>query len=420
MKRLPLLLLLTLSVASSLHAQPTAIRAGHLIDVEQGVALPNQVILIEDGMITALGEDVDIPNDARVIDLSASIVLPGLIDAHTHMALTTVPARDYGRYYFTTLLEPTAYRAIQGVTNARSMLESGFTTIRDVGNSGNYADTDLRRAIEEGWIPGPTMLNAGRSIAPYGGQFRLQPEKQNLAEPEYFFADTIDELRKAVRQNIHYGATVIKLVVDNQPYIYSEEDIRAAVEEAARVGLKVAAHAYNDESTTNAILGGVASIEHGSYLSNETLALMKERGVYLVGTDFPESYSPRRYADRIDRLKRAYAIGTPIAFGTDVTYYREGGTRGSLTLEFLKSFIEAGIPPVDILRMMTTNAAKCLGVDHERGTIAVGKMADLIAVDEDPLADILALEKVHFVMKEGIVYKQANRFMWETPTKIGR
>jgi len=420
MKRLMLLPLLTLFLVSALHAQPTAIRAGRLVDVERGVSLPNQIILIEDGEITALGDDVDIPDDARVIDLSASVVLPGLFDAHTHMAMTTVPARDFGRYYFTTLLEPTPYRAIQGVTNARSMLESGFTTIRDVGNAGNYADTDLRRAIEEGWIPGPTILNSGRIIAPYGGQFRLQPEKKDLAEPEYFFADTIDEIRKAVRENIHFGATVIKLVVDNQPYIYSEEDIRAAVDEAGRVGLKVAAHAYTDESVTNAVRAGVASIEHGTFLSNETLALMKERGVYLVGTDFPESYSPGRYAERIDRLRRAYEVGAPIAFGTDVTYYREGWTRGSLTLEFLDSFIEAGIPPVDILRMMTINAARLLGVEQDRGSLAVGKAADLIAVDGDPLTDSGALRNVHFVMKAGSVYKEANRFVWETPVKIGQ
>lgn len=419
-KIIPLFALAVFLISPLATAQEIAIRAGHLIDVENGTLLDDQVILISNGTITAVGSNIDIPSSARVIDLGDSYVLPGLFDAHTHMALTTVPERDFGRYYFTTLLEPTAYRAIQGVTNSRSMLESGFTTIRDVGNAGNYADTDLRRAIEQGWIPGPKIINSGRIISPYGGQFRLQPEKPGLAEPEYLFADTPGELRKAVRQNVHFGARVIKLVVDNQPYIYTAEDIRAAVDEASKMGLKVAAHAYRDQSATNAILGGVASIDHGSYLSDEVLTLMKERNVYLVGTDFPESRSPGGYAARKDRLERAYRIGTPIAFGTDVVYYEEGETRGSLTLEFLTSFTDAGIPAEDILRMMTINAADLLGVRDERGQIREGLAADIIAVSENPFDDIMALTGVHFVMRDGVVYKKDNEFHWDTPTKIGR
>ncbi|MCZ6706036.1 MAG: amidohydrolase family protein, partial [Bacteroidetes bacterium] len=177
-------------IISASAAQNVVIRAGHVVDVESSTIRDNQVILVTDGIISAIGEDVDIPADARVVDLSDSYVLPGLIESHTHMALTRQARRDFGAYYFTTLLEPTPYRAIQGVTNSRSMLETGFTTIRDVGNAGNYADTDLRRAIEEGWIPGPKIINSGRLIAPFGGQFHLQPEKPDLAEPEYFFADT--------------------------------------------------------------------------------------------------------------------------------------------------------------------------------------------------------------------------------------
>lgn len=200
----------------AVQAQVTAIKAGKLVDPESGTISTNQIILIEGSKIKAVGAGLPIPAGATVIDLSNATVLPGLFDAHTHLCLTTNRQADFGNYYFTTLLNTSTYRAIQGVANARAMLEAGFTTIRDVGNSANYADTDLRRAIENGIVPGPTIINAGRIIGLYGGQFFLQPEKRDLATPEYFFADTKDELKKAIRENIHYGAKVIKLVVDDQ------------------------------------------------------------------------------------------------------------------------------------------------------------------------------------------------------------
>src|SRR5688572_11410960 len=252
-------------------AQVTAIKAGNLIDPEAGIVTANQIILVEGQTIKAVGPDVKIPAGAVIIDLSNRTVLPGLFDAHTHLCMTTRRERDAGRYYFTTLLDSNGYRAIQGVANARSMLETGFTTVRDIGNAGNYADTDLRRSIDEGLVPGPTIINAGRIIAPYGGQFQMQPDKPGLGNPEYFYADTRDELKKAIRENIHYGARVIKLVVDDQRYIYSVEDIRFVIEEAARAGLKVAAHCWTEAGARNAAEAGVASIEHGVAMSNETL-----------------------------------------------------------------------------------------------------------------------------------------------------
>ncbi len=286
--------------------------------------------------------------------------------------------------------------------------------VRDVGNNALYADVALRRAIEGGWIPGPNMIASGIIIAPFGGQFQMQPEKPDLGNPEYIYADTEDEIRMAVRKNIHYGATVIKIVVDNQPYIYSVDDIAAAVDEAGDVGISVAAHATSDEGIRNATLAGVVSIEHGNRVSDETLRLMKERGTYLVGTDFPASRSSEAANARlVERNRRAYAIGTPMAFGSDVEYYREGWTRGELTLEFLESYTKADIPADYILKMFTMNAADVMGVNS--GQLKVGFAADIIAVNDNPLQDITALRGAHFVMKDGRVYKRDGRFEWETP-----
>ena len=414
---LPYLLLVLATLPAA--AQTTVIRAGRLLDPATGTAAENQLIVVEDGRIRAVGAGLAVPDGATVIDLSDRTVLPGLFDAHTHMSLTVRRARDGGNYYVTTLLDPTPYRAIQGVANARDMLAAGFTTIRDIGNAGNYADTALRLALEEGLVPGPTMQNAGRIIAPFGGQFHLQPERRALGEPEYFFADTRDELKKAVRENIHFGATLIKLVVDDQPYIYTADDIRFVVEEAGKAGLKVAAHCWTEQGARNAVEGGVASIEHGPAMPDDLLHLAKDKGVYLVGTEFTEDAIRESFgltdeaevkalhAQFVDRLGRAYRIGVPIAFGSDMVYTRAGQTRGTLSLGVIESFIEAGVPAPAILRMMTTNAAELLGLSAERGAVRPGLAADLIATPGNPFEDIRALYAVSFVMKNGVVVKRA-------------
>ncbi len=407
------------AVASG-QAQVTVIKAGRLVDPETGTTVMRQTILVEGGKIKAVGAGLEIPAGAEVIDLSNSTVLPGLFDCHTHLCITTDKPRDFGNYYFTTLLNSTGYRAIQGVANARAMLESGFTTVRDVGNAANYADTDLRRAIEEGLVPGPTIINAGRIIAAYGGQFQLQPEKRQLAEPEYFIADSRDELRKAIRENIHYGAKVIKIVVDDQPYIYSIEDLKFAVEEAGRAGLKVAAHCgIRPQSGPltgphNAAAAGVASIEHGVLMTDDDLELAKKNNVVLVGTDFPETALRESglpdpsgtHAKIVDRLKRAYRIGVTMAFGTDVIFALPGETRGTLAIGYIESFIEAGIPPKTILQTLTANAARLLGVEKERGRIKPGFAADIIATADNPLENVPTLKRVTFVMKDGKVIKR--------------
>jgi len=276
--------------------------------------------------------------------------------------------------------------------------------VRDVGNAGNYGDTALRQAIERGLVPGPTMINAGRIIAPYGGQFHLQPEKRDLATPEYAFADTRDEMLKAIRENIHYGATVIKIVVDDQQYIYSVDDIRFMVEEAHRDGVKLAAHCWTHAGARNAAEAGVDSIEHGEMMTNEDLQIAKKNHVVLVGTDFTETAArvagfPELHSVFVDRLKRAYQIGVTMAFGTDVIEAVPGENRGTMAAEFVDSWVEAGVPAKDTLQAMTINAARLLGVDRDRGSIKPGMGADIIATSTNPLEDIQAVRKVSFVMK---------------------
>jgi imidazolonepropionase-like amidohydrolase len=398
-------------------AQVIAIKAGKLVDPEKGTTSSNQVILIEGQIIKAVGPNLTIPAGATLIDLSSQTVLPGLFDAHTHLCMTTRKERDMGNYYITTLLDPTAYRALQGVANARSMLEAGFTTVRDIGNAGNYADTALRRAINEGLVPGPTIINAGRIIAPFGGQFQMQPEKPALGNPEYFYADTRDELKKAIRENIHYGARLIKIVVDDQRYIYTVDDIRFVIEEAGRAGLKVAAHCWTEAGARNAAEAGVASIEHGVRISDETLKIAKRNGVALVPTPFTET-DAREFrtpgANKeinaqwfIDPVRRAHREGVTLVFGPDVIFTTKEYSRGRLSIETIDNWVEAGIPPRVILQALTVNAARLLGVEKERGALRVGMKADVVATLADPLENIGTLKAVTFVMKNGEVIKQS-------------
>jgi imidazolonepropionase-like amidohydrolase len=390
------------AAARAAPAQVTAIRAGRLVDPDAGTAVRDQVILVEGGRITRVGADVPIPAGAAVVDLSRATVLPGLVDAHTHLCLDVQPARDAGRYYYSTLNDPDAMRAVQGVANARAMLEAGFTAVRDVGNEGRYACVQVRRAVQQGLVPGPTMLTAGRIIAPYGGQFQLQPDKPGLAEPEYAFADTRDEMVKAVRENAHFGARLIKVVVDDQRYIYSADDLRFLKAEAARAGLKLAAHAWTRAGAHHAAEAGVASIEHGPDMADSTLALARRNGVALVGTEFlalaDTGAARRRW---IDRLRRAHRAGVTLVYGTDAIDRVPGRTRGEVALDGIDPWVEAGVPAPAIVRAMTTDAARLLGIDGDRGPIRPGLAADLIATEGDPLADARALKRVVFVMKDG-------------------
>jgi imidazolonepropionase-like amidohydrolase len=396
----------------------TVIRAGTLIDPEAGTATRDQSILIQNGRIAAIGATVSAPRDATIVDLSRAAVMPGLFDAHTHLCLDLNEQRDAGNYFHTVLHDPDTLRAIQGAVNARTMLEAGFTTVRDVGNEGNYACASVRAAIARGLIPGPTMQTAGRILAPYGGQFRLQPERPDIAGAEYLFADTRDEMVKGIRENIHFGSTVIKIVVDDQRYIYSTEDIRFMVEEAARAGAKLAAHVWTRQGAHNASLAGVASMEHLNGADEADLETARRNGTTAVFTPFPltelERQRPKDVARQefdaeIAQLKKGLRTGIPIAFGSDAITEAPGLTRGQTALTWIDSYGAAGMPPKALLKAMTSNAARLLGVDKERGTLAVGMAADIIATADNPFDNIATLKSVTFVMQNGRVVRSAGR-----------
>ncbi len=399
-----------------INAQNIVIKAGHFFDSQKGKMYKNQVIVIRNRKIIEVGSAPKINDKDKIIDLSNSWVLPGLMDCHVHVTVN-LPYRNVKveQMYSN---ESTSLRAIRGVNNAKIFLESGFTTIKDIGNDANYATASIIKAIESGWVEGPNIIYAGKIIAPYGGQSSdVNPEHEFFWDFEYIDADTPGEIKKAIRKNIYNGSTVIKLVTGDNG-IYNSEDIEAAVNEAKKYNMKVTVHTVGGLAASNVITGGAAAIEHGFELKTEQLKLMKEKGIFLVGTDFSydnwyaygmDSSTARSLNNKlVKRLKEAYKIGVKMAFGTDIIIDLPGLNRVESGLKVLETWVDAKIPASYILQAMTVRSAELLGIEMERGEIKEDYFADIIAVRKNPIDDIESIKDVHFVMKEGEIIRNDN------------
>jgi imidazolonepropionase-like amidohydrolase len=407
-----------------------AIRAARLLDPKSGAIVRNAVVVVQGANIGAVGAGVSIPSGARVIDLGDVCLLPGLIDAHTHL-LQNYEGRfggDDSNMALTVATMSAARRALLGAAMGREDLEAGITTVRDLGNSGWNGDVALRDAINAGWVVGPRIVASTRALAAAGGQFGgLAPEAQSLIQQEYVVISGVEEARKAVRQAFYDGADVIKVIVDTGPRIVSLDEMRVIVEEAKRVGKRVAAHAIGDLPTRIAAEAGVNSIEHAYVVPDDVLKMMAEKGIYLVATDYPADAYVDAFGDgRGDRatalvrargfesasrlrLQRAVKAGVKLAFGSDEYYQFPKRTRGQASLLTLEAYQADGLSPLEVIRTATVNAADLLGLSFRIGTIEQGKFADLIAIDGDPLKDVRELAKVRFVMKGGQVIRNDSK-----------
>jgi imidazolonepropionase-like amidohydrolase len=396
------------------------IRAGRLFDSEKGVFQPARTIVVKGNLIESVGENIPLPAGAREIDLSRYTVLPGLVDAHTHLLYLEDPSAGLTTEGIKALtVEGTTLRALRGAARGRTFLNAGITTVRDLGNSGRFGDVALRTAINEGSVDGPRMYVSGPGLSPEGGQFPgLQSSYKQIAEEEFRIVRGAEDARLAVRENVNYGARLIKIYANNtpNPNYLSMEEMRAIVEEAKLLRIKVAAHATNDIAVRRAVEAGVDSIEHGYEIKDETLALMKQRGTALVPTDI-DDFSLKRFAERSkrsptslqrfmencrDRLRRAIAAGVTIVAGSD-NYIDMGMPQGEAAKRVLFAYRESGMEPAQILQSATINAGRLFG-DPRLGVIKPTAFADIIAVEGDPAQDFTALERVKFVMKNGKIY----------------
>jgi imidazolonepropionase-like amidohydrolase len=409
--------------ASPPTAKRTLVRAGHLLDVKTGKLLDAQTLVVVGDTIQSIAPTATVaaqPADA-VVDLTGFTVLPGLIDVHTH--LTGNPDFDPYRELTTT----DAKEAINGVVNARTTLLAGFTTVRNVG-AGGYTDVDLRDAINSGQVPGPHMLVSGPALSITGGHCdeNLLPIKYHVVGDGV--ADGIAAVQHQVRQNIKYGADLIKVCAtggvlskgdDPQASQYTLEEMRAIVADAHRLGRKVAAHAHGAQGILWAAEAGVDSIEHGSYINDESIAEMKKDGTYLVPTLYLEDWMlekgslPAIYHQKMldvsgvakSNIKRAIEAGVKIALGTDAAVYPHG-----LNAHELDVYVnQLGMAPLAALQSATIHAADLMGLSAKTGALEPGKWADIIAVDKNPLDDVRVLQDVKFVMKAGVVYKGSAR-----------
>jgi len=397
-----------------------AIKAGRLLDVRSGSVSSGMVILIEGEKIIDVGKDLAIPSGFEILDLANSMVLPGLVDCHTHM--TSQP----GNYYEDLFRRSVIDVAVVSHVYARRTLEAGFTTVRDVG-APEFIDVALRKAIDAGTIPGPRMQVATLTVGATGGHGDNTGFSPYLKFGSFSgLADGEVEIRKLIRFEIKYGADLIKMlatagVLSEEDSVgapqFSQQEMNVIVEEAAMWGRKVAAHAHGAEGIKRAVRAGVASIEHGSLIDDEGIKLMKEKGTYLVADIYNDDYilaefSRLGYPDKIiakeklvgrtqrENFQKAAKAGVKLAFGTDAGVYPHGWNAKQFA-----HMVKWGLTPINAIRAATVNAADLLSWSDRIGVIEKGHFADIIAVAGDPLKDVAELEKVTFVMKGGVVYK---------------
>jgi imidazolonepropionase-like amidohydrolase len=406
-------------------SQRTILHCGKLIDVTKGQVLTEYSIIVEGNTITDVLAGFTKPSGAdKVIDLKSKTVLPGLIDCHVHLEHETSPTR----YMETFTYNPADY-AFQSVVYAERTLMTGFTTVRDLGGTG--VNISLRNAINKKLIKGPRIFTAGKSIATTGGHADptngFRNDLMGDPGPAAGVANGPDECRKAVRQRYKDGADLIKITASGgvlsvaksgENPQFTEEEIKAIVESAHDYGYKVAAHCHGAEAMKRAVRAGVNSIEHGTMMDDEVMQLMKQHGTYFVPTItagkavgdsakkpgyYPALVTPKALAigPKIQgTFAKAYKAGVKIAFGTDAGVYAHGKN----WLEFVY-MTEVGMPPMEAIQSATVAAADLIGVSDKIGSIEKGKLADIIAVDGDPIKDIRAMGKMSFVMKDGVVYK---------------
>jgi len=399
---------------------PTYVHAGHLLDVKTGKMLNNVLVTIKGDRITGVSAGQAAPAGGHVIELPNSTLLPGLIDAHTH--LTFDPNFGYQELGVSIPKE-----ALIGAKNARITLEAGFTTVRNVGANG-YTDIALRDAINEGMVPGPRIDASGPPLSITGGHC-----DQNLLPYEWHAksdgaADGVEGVQHKVREIIKYGADVIKVCAtggvlskgdDPQASQYTLEELKAIVADAHRLGRKVAAHAHGAQGIAWAADAGVDSIEHGSYIDDNGIRIMKEHGTYLVPTQYLADWMrenatriglPAMYAEKMksvtavarQNVTKAFRAGVKIAFGTDAAVYPHG-----LNAHEFAVYVQMGMTPLQAIQTATVNAADLLGWSDRIGSIEPGKFADMVAVEGDPTKDVTLLEHPVFVMKGGTVYKSS-------------